>query len=92
VPRRNRPKKRRGRAAPGSDEEPEALRAPDIVTGGPEGWQVRVIQPASATKEYRCPGCNQEIRAGTKHVVAWREDDLEGRRHWHLPCWQRQRK
>ncbi len=88
MPRRTRPKKRRGRpAATGDGSEP--LRAPDIVASAPDGWQVRLVQPGGATKEYRCPGCNQEIRPGTKHVVAWREDDPEGRRHWHLPCWQR---
>jgi hypothetical protein len=87
VPRRTRPKKRRGRSAP--DEESERLRAPEVIVGAPAGWQVRVVQPANATKEYRCPGCNQEIRLGTKHVVAWREEDAEGRRHWHLPCWKR---
>jgi hypothetical protein len=88
VPRRTRPKKQRGRAA-ASPEKAEPLRAPDIVTGAPEGWQVRVVQPASATKEYRCPDCNQVIRPGTKHVVAWREHDQQGRRHWHVPCWER---
>jgi hypothetical protein len=86
VPRRTRPKKRRGRAA--REEEAEALRAPEVIVTAPEGWQVRVVQPATAIKEYRCPGCNQEIRPRTKHVVAWREDDTEGRRHWHLPCWK----
>ena len=90
MPRRNRPKKRRGRAAPETD--PEPLRSPDIVAAAPEGWHVRVIQPAGATKEYRCPGCNQVIRVGTKHVVAWREDDAEARRHWHLPCWKHVRR
>jgi hypothetical protein len=63
--------------------------APDIVTGAPPGWQARAIQPAKAVKEYRCPGCNQEIRPGTAHVVAWREGDEEGRRHWHASCWRR---
>jgi hypothetical protein len=90
VPRRNYPsRKRRAKRA---EEEEEPLRAPDLVTSGPEGWQVRIIQPASATKEYRCPGCNQEIRIGTKHVVAWCEGSEEHRRHWHLPCWQRVRR
>jgi hypothetical protein len=88
VPRRTRPKKPRGRRV-ASDEDVDSLRAPDIVAGAPEGWHVRLVQPASAVKEYRCPGCNQEIRPGTKHVVAWREDDAEARRHWHLPCWRR---
>jgi hypothetical protein len=87
VPRRNYPpRKRRARR----DDEAEPLRAPDIVAGAPDGWHVRLIQPASATKEYRCPGCNQEIRVGTKHVVAWREGAEDHRRHWHLPCWQRE--
>lgn len=91
MPRRNRPKPKRGHKPAGTEEEPEPLRAPEIVRGAPEGWHVRLIQPAAATKEYRCPGCNQEIRPGTKHVVAWRDDDTEGRRHWHLPCWERSR-
>jgi hypothetical protein len=89
VPRRTRPKKRRSRAA--AYDEEESLRIPDSVVAAPEGWQVRLVQPSNATKEYRCPGCNQEIRVGTKHVVAWRDDDTEGRRHWHLPCWERRR-
>lgn len=88
MPRRTRPKKRRGRAAPGEDER-EALRAPDVIRAAPEGWQVRFVQPAGAVKEYRCPGCNQEIRPGTTHVVAWRDDDPDARRHWHQPCWER---
>lgn len=89
MPRRNYPPRRR-RARKGDEEEP--LRAPDTVAPAPPGWEVRLIQPASATKEYRCPGCNQEIRVGWKHVVVWREGAEEGRRHWHLPCWQRSRR
>ncbi len=50
---------------------------------------MRAIQPVNAVKVYRCPGCNQEIRLGTAHVVAWRHGDEEGRRHWHTPCWRR---
>ena len=90
MPRRNYPpRKRRAKRAEEAD---QPLRAPDLVTAAPEGWEVRLIQPVSATKQYRCPGCNQEIRVGTKHVVAWREGSEEGRRHWHLPCWQRARR
>ena len=88
MPRRTRPRKKRGRAGP-ADEEADRPLTPDVVQGAPEGWHVRLIQPAAALKEYRCPGCNQEIRPGAKHVVAWRDDDAEGRRHWHLPCWRR---
>jgi hypothetical protein len=85
MPRRTRPRCR-GPAGPG---EPPPLRAPDVAAPAPEGWQVRVVQPAGALKQYRCPGCEQEIRPGTKHVVAWPEHDPEARRHWHTPCWAR---
>jgi hypothetical protein len=56
--------------------------------GGP-GNVVRRIQPYQATKTYRCPGCDQEIGPGVGHLVAWPEEDLEQRRHWHQPCWER---
>jgi hypothetical protein len=82
TPRRTHPKRRLK-----PQETADAPVARDIVVGAPPGWQVRAIQ--KATKEYRCPGCNQEIRPGTAHVVAWRENDEEGRRHWHTPCWRR---
>jgi hypothetical protein len=54
-------------------------------------WVVRRITGAGATKTYRCPGCDQEIRPATPHVVAFPADDygnVEDRRHWHTPCWQ----
>ena len=89
MPRRNYPKRKVRR---GPDEEAEPLRAPDLVAAAPEGWQVRLIQPASAIKEYRCPGCNHEIRVGTKHVVVWREGSEDHRRHWHFGCWERERR
>jgi hypothetical protein len=57
------------------------------VTG--DDWVVRPVAGARATKVYRCPGCDHEIVAGTPHVVVWREDDVEDRRHWHTPCWRR---
>jgi hypothetical protein len=57
-------------------------------------WTVRTV--TSAEKTYRCPGCAQEIRPGTAHVVAWARDaiggeaaGLEARRHWHRSCWER---
>jgi hypothetical protein len=87
-PRRNRP--RRG----GPSEQPR----PDGDQTGPErredGWVVRPVGGGSA-KTYRCPGCDQEIRPGVPHVVAWLEDALptgaggaDNRRHWHTPCWR----
>ena len=59
---------------------------------GPDGeWVVQRLR--GSDKEYRCPGCDQLIAAGTAHLVAGRSDDLlgdgvQGRRHWHPACWQ----
>jgi hypothetical protein len=63
------------------------------VEVGSDGYdyEVRPIAAARAVKNYRCPGCDHEIRSGTAHVVVWRIDDgeagMEDRRHWHTPCW-----
>jgi hypothetical protein len=61
-------------------------------------WIVRTVPGASATKTYRCPGCQQTIPVGTPHLVAWpaepgllSDSGLEERRHWHSNCWQRRR-
>jgi hypothetical protein len=58
----------------------------------PDGdWVVRRITGSSSTKTYRCPGCDQEIRPATPHVVAWPADGADGeqdRRHWHSACWE----
>ncbi|GIJ29728.1 hypothetical protein Vqi01_48900 [Micromonospora qiuiae] len=54
-------------------------------------WQVRGISGGASVKTYRCPGCDQEIRPGVAHVVAWPADgrgDLTDRRHWHSGCWR----
>ena len=50
-------------------------------------YKVRRITGSSSTKPYRCPGCDQLIPTATPHVVAWPEDDIESRRHWHTPGW-----
>ncbi|MDQ4103877.1 MAG: hypothetical protein M3186_09270, partial [Actinomycetota bacterium] len=49
---------------------------------GPDGeWVVRTVPGQQALKSYRCPGCDQEIRPGTPHLVTWpayaRDSDLE---------------
>ena len=49
--------------------------------------EVRFVQPYEATKTYLCPGCNQEIPAGTGHVVAVPHEAPDLRRHWHRGCW-----
>lgn len=61
----------------------------------PDGeWVVQRITGSASTKMYRCPGCDQEIRPATPHIVAWPFDTgglddsrLQERRHWHTPCW-----
>lgn len=82
-PRRNYPKKRR---QPDEEERPLDL---GLVVAAPPGWKALVITKERAVKEYRCPGCDHEIRAGVEHVVAWRLGEDEHRRHWHTGCWQR---
>lgn len=84
MPRRN----RRDRPAP----RPLGLGGRQWEERGRDGsvWTVRQVR--GGDKDYVCPGCNQIVPAGAGHVVAWREDSVigvEGRRHWHTPCWQR---
>jgi hypothetical protein len=50
--------------------------------------EIRRVQPYQADKTYICPGCNQEIRPGTGHVVIVPTADPASRRHWHSPCWE----
>lgn len=52
-------------------------------------YLVRAVTGSAATKTYRCPGCDQEIRPATPHLVAWPDGDPDGvdRRHWHTACW-----
>lgn len=69
----------------------------DRATGGRRSesaadgeWVVQKLR--GSDREYRCPGCDQLVAAGTPHVVAWRTDGLFGdavddRRHWHSACW-----
>lgn len=55
-------------------------------------YLVRRMGASAAKKFYICPGCNQDIPPGIRHVVAWPQDSLRGsedRRHWHSACWDR---
>jgi hypothetical protein len=54
-----------------------------------EGTTVRAVA-GERGKTYRCPGCHQEIRGETPHLVVVEHDDVEGRRHWHTACWRRE--
>jgi hypothetical protein len=79
------------------------LRGAESVQAHQDGeWTVRAIPAGAATKTYRCPGCDQEIRPGVPHVVVWPADvsalgevggqsgrgDVSDRRHWHTGCWR----
>ncbi|MBV8931098.1 MAG: hypothetical protein JOZ47_02060 [Kutzneria sp.] len=92
MPRRNR--SRRPRAA---EAEPRALGAAlgwgQTESAADGEWLVRGVPGDKATKVYRCPGCEHEIRPGVPHVVAWPADrgGIEDRRHWHSGCWSARR-
>ncbi|TGD86216.1 hypothetical protein BayCH28_17555 [Mycolicibacterium sp. CH28] len=83
---RRRPARRTGTALP-------PLPFQRRIEPGPDGfdYEVRPIPAARALKNYRCPGCDHEIRSATPHVVVWPVDQgdtgLEDRRHWHTACW-----
>ncbi len=70
---------------------PSAPLGPERIEDGPDGdWVVRRVPGAAAGKAYRCPGCDQELRPGTAHVVTWpTHAGADARRHWHSACWQR---
>jgi hypothetical protein len=55
-----------------------------------EDYVVRALTGGASGKPYRCPGCDQEIRAGTPHMVVWpaHDDAADHRRHWHTACWR----
>ena len=85
-------RRRRGRApAAARSEEGEPSRPwLEQAETWPDGdFAVRRVSGAGgvAGKTYRCPGCDQEIAAGTPHVVAWAEGRVDDRRHWHTACW-----
>ncbi|MHB1065558.1 MAG: hypothetical protein ACYC1Z_13890 [Georgenia sp.] len=93
------PSSRRSRRRPYVDGhvplDPDRLRSVPRAEAGPDGFAYTVRHVRGADKEYRCPGCDQLITAGTPHVVAWPTDHLLGaqagldaRRHWHTSCWQ----
>jgi hypothetical protein len=71
--------------------EPSSV-GPEQTESWPDGdWVVRLVPGAASAKSYRCPGCDQEIPAGTPHLVAWPSlsPGPTDRRHWHRPCWDR---
>src|SRR4051794_20771765 len=82
VPRSNRPRRdgRRDQRRPAGGEPrnlESALSGMQRIESHPDGdWIVRAVAPASASKAYRCPGCQQEVPAHTGHVVVWSADAI----------------
>ncbi len=68
----------------GDDTEGRRLPAGERIENG---YVVRSVAGTVSPGPYRCPGCDQELAAGTPHVVAWPEGRPEDRRHWHTVCW-----
>ncbi|HAM20839.1 MAG TPA: hypothetical protein DCQ04_00945 [Actinobacteria bacterium] len=65
-----------------------------VMSVGHDGddWVMQPVSGQAARKSYICPSCNQDIAAGTPHIVAWQEgwsSGVEDRRHWHTACWRR---
>jgi hypothetical protein len=69
-------------ASPGAS----LLQRTEVFRG--EDWVVRAVTGSSA-RQYRCPGCDQEIPPRVAHVVAWpmHGAGVDDRRHWHRSCW-----
>jgi hypothetical protein len=92
TPRRGRRGAAPGAPRSGRDEGEPASVGPEQTESWPDGdWVVRLVPGAASAKSYRCPGCDQEIPAGTPHLVAWPSlsPGPTERRHWHRPCWDR---
>ena len=85
-PRRNHPKGKRSQGSHSEDRDP-ATSFQSIEEHHEGIYTVRKITGSSSSKPYRCPGCDQLIPTATPHIVAWIDDDLDGRRHWHTACW-----
>ena len=61
---------------------------PDEARQDRDAVEVRHVQPYQATKTYRCPGCDHDIRPGEGHKVVVPRDG-SAHRHWHTGCWTR---
>ncbi|WP_103348351.1 hypothetical protein [Amycolatopsis sp. CA-128772] len=91
MPRRNRPGRRADGGPPPERDLGAATGWARAESGTDGDWLVRTVPGAQATKFYRCPGCDHEIRPGTPHLVVWPADEtgsVADRRHWHRACWE----
>ena len=78
----------RARERPGVEAVGDAAR-----TLGAPAWALRPgfdVRAVATDKEYRCPGCEQEIRPAASHLVVVPSDAPDERRHWHTPCGRRE--
>jgi len=87
MPRRH----RAARDRPGPPAPSPRPRTAAPVWASADGMTVRTVSGETG-KVYRCPGCQQEIKPGTPHLVVMTEGGVEGRRHWHTPCWRQERR
>lgn len=91
MPRRNKPKKSKKNTNEKFDvNRLLGIEKTEVWNDG--DWIVRKVTGSAATKAYRCPGCDQEIRRATPHTVSYIVGQLDDRRHWHTPCWTTNRK
>jgi hypothetical protein len=81
-------RRRRAEPAPAPVDPGRATGHPRVEEHPDGDWVVREVTGSGSAKTYRCPGCDHEIRPATPHVVAWPEDALDDRRHWHTACWR----
>lgn len=79
MPRRNR------RAEPQPPSAPRTPRSAAPLWALAPGADVRGV---SSDKPYRCPGCDLEVRPGSRHFVVVPRDAPDERRHWHEGCWR----
>lgn len=85
MPRRHHARRERPVARPMS----ASLHGAAPLWARAEGFTVQAVSGATR-RTYRCPGCHQEIRPGTPHLVVVADGDVEGRRHWHTQCWRQE--
>jgi hypothetical protein len=84
VPRRNRARRAEPRSMAGG------MSSRRLESGADGEWIVQRVPGEWASKMYRCPGCDHEIRPGVAHLVVWPANEtgtIEDRRHWHHGCW-----
>ena len=92
MPRRNRPPKKNNQQAEETRLDSRFFGIEIAEQWSDGNWIVRRISGSAATKDYRCPGCDHEIKPATPHTLSYLERYLDERRHWHTACWERDRK